>query len=81
MELKQIKRRKVAFSDYAGESDFYKTIFKTIGGDPITVQIPTRIPEKVVVALFSGVLVNSGIQVVADRLKLKLIELLEAIHK
>ena len=37
MELKQIKRRKVAFSDYAGESDFYKTIFKTIGGDPITV--------------------------------------------
>ena len=29
------------------------------------VQIPTRIPEKFVVALFSGVLVNSGIVVVA----------------
>ena len=30
-----------------------------------TVQIPTRIPEKIVVALFSGILVNSGILVVA----------------
>ena len=27
------------------------------------VQIPTRIPEKIVVALFSGILVNSGILV------------------
>ena len=32
------------------------------------VQIPTRIPEKIVVALFSGILVNSGILVVAGRL-------------
>ena len=31
-----------------------------------TVQIPTRIPEKIVVALFSGILVNSGIQVDAS---------------
>ena len=31
------------------------------------VQIPTRIPEKVVVALFSGILVISGIVVVAGR--------------
>ena len=29
------------------------------------IQIPTRIPEKIVVALFSGILVNSGILVVA----------------
>ena len=29
------------------------------------VQIPTRIPEKIVVAIFSGILVNSGIVVVA----------------
>ena len=29
------------------------------------VQIPTRIPEKIVVARFSGILVNSGIPVVA----------------
>ena len=29
------------------------------------VQIPTRIPEKIVVALFSGILVISGILVVA----------------
>ena len=28
-------------------------------------QIPTRIPEKIVIALFSGILVNSGIPVVA----------------
>ena len=35
----------------------------------ITVQIPTRIPEKIVVALFSGILVNSGILVVAGRLQ------------
>ena len=27
------------------------------------IQIPTRIPEKIVVALFSGILVNSGILV------------------
>ena len=32
------------------------------------IQIPTRIPEKIVVALFSGILVNSGIQVEAGRL-------------
>ena len=31
------------------------------------IQIPTRIPEKVVVALFSGILVISGIVVVAGR--------------
>ena len=31
------------------------------------VQIPTRIPEKIVVALFSGIVVNSGIQVEAGR--------------
>ena len=31
------------------------------------VQIPTRTPEKIVVALFSGILVNSGIQVEAGR--------------
>ena len=31
------------------------------------VQIPTRIPEKVVVAIFSGILVISGIVVVAGR--------------
>ena len=29
------------------------------------IQIPTRTPEKIVVALFSGILVNSGIQVEA----------------
>ena len=29
-----------------------------------TLQIPTRIPEKIVVALFSGILVISGIPVV-----------------
>ena len=29
------------------------------------IQIPTRKPEKIVVALFSGILVNSGILVVA----------------
>ena len=29
------------------------------------VQVPTRIPEKIVIALFSGILVNSGIPVVA----------------
>ena len=29
------------------------------------IQIPTRIPEKIVVALFSGILVNSGILVIA----------------
>ena len=34
----------------------------------LLIQIPTRIPEKIVVALFSGVLVNSGIQVEAGRL-------------
>ena len=28
-------------------------------------QVPTRIPEKIVIALFSGILVNSGIPVVA----------------
>ena len=32
------------------------------------VQIPTRIPEKIVVALFSVIVVNSGIVVVAGRL-------------
>ena len=32
------------------------------------VQIPTRIPEKIVVALFSGIVVNSGILVEAGRL-------------
>ena len=32
----------------------------------LEIQIPTRIPEKIVVALFSGILVNSGILVVAD---------------
>ena len=30
------------------------------------IQIPTRITEKIVVALFSGILVNSGILVVAE---------------
>ena len=34
----------------------------------IQVQIPTRIPEKIVVALLSGILVNSGIQVEAGSL-------------
>ena len=34
----------------------------------LTIQIPTRIPEKIVVALFSGILVNSGIRVEAGRL-------------
>ena len=34
------------------------------------VQIPTRIPEKIVVALFSGILVNSGILVVAERVQI-----------
>ena len=34
---------------------------------PFSVQIPTRIPEKIVVALFSGIVVNSGIQVEAGR--------------
>ena len=33
----------------------------------IDVQIPTRIPEKTVVALFSGIIVNSGIEVEAGR--------------
>ena len=28
-------------------------------------KVPTRIPEKIVIALFSGILVNSGIPVVA----------------
>ena len=38
----------------------------------IQVQIPTRIPEKIVVALFSGILVNSGILVVvAGRLQVQ----------
>ena len=32
------------------------------------IHIPTRIPEKIVVGLFSGILVNSGIPVEADRL-------------
>ena len=32
------------------------------------IQIPTPIPEKIVVALFSGFLVNSGMPVVAGRL-------------
>ena len=32
------------------------------------IQIPTRVPEKIVVAIFSGILVNSGIPVVVDRL-------------
>ena len=31
----------------------------------MAIQIPTRIPEKIVVAMNSGVLVNSGILVVA----------------
>ena len=31
------------------------------------IQIPTRIPEKIIVALFSGILVISGIVVVAGR--------------
>ena len=31
----------------------------------IVIQIPTRIPEKIVVALFSGIVVNFGIQVEA----------------
>ena len=31
------------------------------------IQIPTRVPEKIVVAIFSGILVNSGIQVEAGR--------------
>ena len=30
----------------------------------LALQIPTRIPEKIVVALFSGIVVNSGILVV-----------------
>ena len=34
----------------------------------IEVQIPTLIPEKIVVALFSGIRVNSGIQVEAVKL-------------
>ena len=34
----------------------------------VEVQSPTRIPEKIVVALFSGILVNSGILVEAGRL-------------
>ena len=33
----------------------------------LAIQTPTRIPEKIVVALFSGILVNSGIQVEAGR--------------
>ena len=33
-------------------------------------QIPTRIPEKIVVALFSGILVNSGILVDYTEVKL-----------
>ena len=32
------------------------------------IQIPTRIPEKIVVALFAGIVVNSGILVEAGRL-------------
>ena len=31
------------------------------------IQIPTRIPEKIVVALFSGIFVNSGILVIASK--------------
>ena len=34
------------------------------------IQIPTRIPEKIVVALFSGILVNSGILVDYTEVKL-----------
>ena len=34
----------------------------------VEIQIPTRIPEKIVVALFYVILVNSGILVVAGRL-------------
>ena len=30
------------------------------GDSGTIIQIPTRIPEKIVVALFSGILVNSG---------------------
>ena len=37
--------------------------------EKIVVQIPTRIPEKIVVGPFSGILVNSGILVVAGRLQ------------
>ena len=37
------------------------------GGPEELIQIPTRIPEKVVVALFSGILVISGIVVVDGR--------------
>ena len=33
----------------------------------MSIQIPTRIPEKIVVTQFSGILVNSGIQVEAGR--------------
>ena len=38
-------------------------------GQILYIQIPTRIPEKIVVALFSGFLVNSGIRVEAGRLR------------
>ena len=38
------------------------------GWREIDIQSPTRIPEKIVVGLFSGILVNSGIIVEADRL-------------
>ena len=37
-------------------------------GQILYIQIPTRIPEKIVVALFSGILVNSGIPVVVGML-------------
>ena len=39
---------------------------KIVAKKGFLVQIPTRIPEKIVVALFSGILVNSGILVLAD---------------
>ena len=42
-----------------------KNIFSFSMGIRKAIQIPTRIPEKIVVALFSGILVNSGILVVA----------------
>ena len=44
---------------------FYTPVAANVLALPI--QSPTRIPEKIVVALFSGVLVNSGIQVEAGR--------------
>ena len=45
----------------------YFIIFQNQGGicpplgTYVAIQIPTRIPEKIVVGLFSGLLVNSGI--------------------